>query len=78
VLPNPSSNYFILNIAGISDNKKASLKVTDLIGRIVEYKDNIQNNSTLKIGHNYQPGIYIIEFIHGTARKQFKIIKAGN
>jgi uncharacterized repeat protein (TIGR01451 family) len=78
VLPNPSSNYFILIIAGISDNKKASLKVTDLIGRIVEYKDNIQNNSTLKIGHNYQPGMYIIEFIHGTARKQFKIIKSGN
>jgi hypothetical protein len=76
-MPNPSSNYFIISIEGITGRQKASLKVTDLLGRVIEHKENIQNNINLKIGNNYQPGIYIVEFIQGTTRKQFKLIKSG-
>ncbi len=76
-MPNPSTNYFTIKIEGLSDGEKTSLKVTDLLGRLMEKKESINNNSILTIGHNYQPGIYIVEIYQGLMRKQFKLIKSS-
>jgi hypothetical protein len=77
-MPNPSVNYFTISIKGGNALEKMKLKVTDVLGRSIEKKDNIQTNSTIKIGNGYFPGVYIVEIIQGINRKQIKLIKAGN
>ncbi len=77
-MPNPFTNYFTISINGGNVSEKLSVRVTDILGRTIERKDNLQTNSTLKIGNNYRPGVYIIEVIQGTEHKQLKLIKAGN
>jgi hypothetical protein len=77
-LPNPSANYFTIVIKGGNASEKLSVRVIDILGRRIERKDNLQTNSTLRIGNNYYPGVYIVEVIQGTNHKQIKLIKAGN
>ncbi len=77
-MPNPSMNYFTVSIKGGSTFEKLKLIVTDLSGRIIEQKDNLQTNSSFKIGSNYYSGVYIVEIIQGAAHKQIKLVKAGN
>jgi hypothetical protein len=76
--PNPSSNYFTLKIAGGNMSGKLSVRVTDVVGRTMERRENLQPNTILTIGHNYLPGIYFVQVIQGTSRKQIKLVKAGN
>jgi hypothetical protein len=77
-MPNPSVNYFTISIKGGNALEKMNLKVTDVLGRSIEQKDNIQTNSTVKIGNGYFRGVYIVEIIQGTTRKQIKLIKIIN
>ncbi|RYZ27580.1 MAG: T9SS type A sorting domain-containing protein, partial [Chitinophagaceae bacterium] len=75
--PNPSANHFVLKIEG-AENKGLTLKVTDILGRVIEQKNNLQANRTLQIGTDYRPGVYFVELIQGTERKQIKLVKAAN
>jgi hypothetical protein len=77
-MPNPSSQYFTIGIKGGNTLEKLKLRVTDILGRTMEQRENIQTNSTLTLGHNYRPGVYIAEIIQGTEHKLLKLIKAGN
>ena len=72
--PNPSSDYFKLTFNGNSANKY-SIKVTDILGRAVEVKNNVSTNGLLIIGEKYQPGVYVIEVRQGMERKTLKLIK---
>jgi hypothetical protein len=74
-MPNPSSNYFKLSIDGGEISKKVSLRVTDVLGRVVDQKINLQTHSIIEIGSNYRPGTYIAEVIQGSVRKQIKLVK---
>jgi|GEM_PF-824159 len=75
-VPNPSANYFTINIEGGDVSKKISLRIVDIMGRIVEQKNNLTSH-TIKIGENYRPGIYIAEVIQGENRKQIKLVKSS-
>jgi len=75
--PNPSANHFVLKIEG-AENKALTLKVTDILGRVIEQKNNIQANRTLQIGTDYRPGVYFVELTQGTERRQIKLVKAAN
>ena len=75
--PNPSATDFVLSIQG-AETGKVSLKVTDMLGRVIEQKINLAANQTLRIGADYRPGIYLAELVQGLERKQVKLIKAGN
>ena len=74
-MPNPSAHYFTVAIEGGSVSEKIFLQVTDMLGRVVEQKTNLQTNSTIQIGTNYRPGTYIAEVIQGSVRKQIKLVK---
>ena len=74
-MPNPSGNYFMLQIKGAAGEGKISLRVTDILGRVVEQRDNVQAGSTIKIGSVYRKGIYIAELLQGTNREQVKLVK---
>ena len=75
VLPNPSQSYFTIIVKGDNLNEKVLMQVTDLSGRIVEERKNINTNSTINIGNRYGKGIYFARFSQGSKHIQLKLIK---
>jgi hypothetical protein len=74
--PNPSSYHFTLVIKSNS-KETLSLRVADAIGRTIERKAGIAQNSTLQLGHVYRPGMYIIEVVQGNERRLLKLVKGS-
>lgn len=72
--PNPSKNGFSIQIDGAS-SEKATVKVTDLSGRLIEQRTNVAANQIIKIGDNYKAGMYYVEVIQGASRQQVKLVK---
>jgi hypothetical protein len=63
-----------------SDNAKdkINVRVIDLFGRTVEVINGVAPGQTIKIGAVYRPGIYYLEMIQGTNRKQIKLLKQSD
>jgi hypothetical protein len=74
VLPNPSSGRFVLQLTGNSSSA-VSLRITDLLGRVVESRTGLQAGQSVQVGASYRPGVYIAEIIQGTTVRQVKLIK---
>jgi hypothetical protein len=64
VLPNPASTYFNLNTKS-NVNGLVHLRVTNILGILVEQRNNIAANSSIAIGHQYRSGVYYIQVIQG-------------
>jgi hypothetical protein len=73
VLPNPSKNYFTLTIR-TSDISPISVRVMDVLGRVVEAWTNVQNGNLI-FGNDLSAGVYLTEIIQGTNRKVIKLVK---
>lgn len=74
VLPNPSSHYFTLKITA-PQQQAVQLRITDVSGRAVESRNNLNANSTVQVGHQLNPGIYYAELVQGRVRKVVQLIK---
>lgn len=74
VSPNPSAAYFTL-IIDASYSDRMSLRVTDILGRVLEVKDNVRPHQSYRIGNNYRPGIYFIEVTDGKEKQVIKVVK---
>jgi hypothetical protein len=74
-LSNPSSGYFILNLKGGDLLQRVHLRVVDTYGRLIERKDNLTGNQTLRIGALYHPGIYFAEVQQGKQKTVIKLVK---
>lgn len=72
--PNPSSQQFTLQITS-SNKEVVSVNVYDIFGRMVQRLSNIGTNTSLKLGSNYKPGVYIVEIQQGEVKKLFRLIK---
>ncbi|MEO6230506.1 MAG: T9SS type A sorting domain-containing protein, partial [Ferruginibacter sp.] len=72
--PNPSSNYFTVNISS-KNNQLVNVIVTDAAGRIVERKQNITANSTIQIGNRLPAGLYFVEVLQGAEKQRLKLVK---
>ena len=75
--PNPSGNRFVINVSSVNSAAKISLQVYDMQGRLIEEK-NIPANSNISLGHQYIPGMYIVNARQGNEQTQIKLIKTGN
>jgi hypothetical protein len=74
VLPNPSPNRFTLNLSGGS-NEPIQLRVTDVLGRVVEARKLPAGAQTVQVGDAWINGNYILEIIQGTERKTMQLVK---
>jgi hypothetical protein len=74
VLPNPSPNRFTLNLSG-GNNEPIQLRVTDILGRVVEARKLPAGAQTVQVGESWQNGTYILEIIQGTERKTLQLVK---
>jgi hypothetical protein len=72
--PNPSSNEFTLSVVG-SDQKPATLRVTDMLGRIVEARSGIRTGAVQRIGAAWRPGIYFAEIVQGNNKRTIRLVK---
>ncbi|MBL0183038.1 MAG: T9SS type A sorting domain-containing protein [Chitinophagaceae bacterium] len=72
VLPNPSSNYFTLQVQ--SDLKEhVEIRVTDLQGRRVY--NTRGNAASFRFGETFVKGIYLVEVVQGDQKRVLKLIK---
>ncbi|MGN6341913.1 MAG: beta strand repeat-containing protein [Ginsengibacter sp.] len=76
VMPNPTSYYFTLILKSLG-KENVKLTVTDITGRVVEQRTSVLANSSLQLGSQYHPGIYIAEFMQGNDRITLRLIKEG-
>jgi hypothetical protein len=75
VYPNPSRNYFTINIETANNTNKISVRLIDVTGRVMEVKNNLSGNQTFRIGNNVKAGLYVAEIIQGNETKQIKLLK---
>jgi hypothetical protein len=73
-LPNPSGNYFRLSWQGVDNAGAASVKVTDMMGRVVEQRKAVAVRNII-IGQQYQKGVYFVELRQGEQVVTLKLIK---
>ena len=72
--PNPSRIYFTLIVKG-KNNEPVTLRVSDVLGRLVEVRTGLPANGTLSLGTSYRPGVYIAEVLQGKEKVMLKLIK---
>jgi len=60
VLPNPSTSRFRFTISS-SINSPATIRIVDLMGRLVEMRSNLAPNQTVQMGGSLRKGQYIVE-----------------
>jgi hypothetical protein len=72
--PNPSPSDFIVTVNSTTKDQ-ITLRVFDLLGRVIEVKNNIAAGSAIRLGSKYQAGYYVIEVIQANKRRRVKTIK---
>ena len=75
VYPNPSTNYFTLNIQTGNNKEKISVRLIDVAGRVMETRNNLSGSQVVRIGNNLIAGFYIAEIRQGNSTRQIKLLK---
>lgn len=75
VFPNPAVSSFSVQVKSANRSDRISIRVLDLYGRVVETIPNTATGQTYHIGEAYRPGIYFVEVIQGSERRQVKVLK---
>jgi PKD repeat protein len=73
--PNPSSKYFLINIASDDAKTPVTVRIMTGTGKVVEVDRNIAPGSTIQVGDNFKPGTYFFEAVQGGNRKVMQLIK---
>ncbi len=73
VMNNPTQNFFTLQVDA-SMRGKMMIKITDVYGRLIETKANIQTG-TVSFGNNYNCGVYFAEIVIDKKHRVLKLIK---
>ena len=73
VIPNPTNNYFNVQIESGS-NATIELSLLDISGRLIT-KWNTLKDKTIRFGDQLKPGVYIINVTQGQQQQIIKVIK---
>jgi len=73
-MPNPSNNYFNLNIQSNNSVLKAHLIIFNTYGKVVEEREVVPG-STVQIGNNYNSGIYFAQLSQGGEVSEITLVK---
>ena len=75
VMNNPTMTSFRLKLESNDINTKFTLKVIDVVGRIIEIKEQLYAGQVIELGGGYFKGSYFAEVTQGRQRKVIKLIK---
>jgi hypothetical protein len=73
--PNPTTSQFNVKLQSSNTVDPISIVVYSVNGKVVEQKQKLSAGQTIQLGALYRPGIYILDVIQGTQRKQLKLVK---
>jgi hypothetical protein len=74
VSPNPTAYSFRIAIGG-GTKEPVKMRLTDLFGRLVDERRELQTNSIIEIGQKLRTGVYMAEFYQGEERVVVKLVK---
>jgi len=74
IIPNPSNSYFNL-VINTNDASPVSVRIMDVLGRVVEMKNNMAVSEKYTFGNRLKPGVYLAEIIQGKNRKIIRLVK---
>lgn len=77
VSPNPSPNQFQVKIQGGQPGVPVSIKVVNVLGKVIEQRQGLLPGQTITLGQNYRNGIYFIEAVQSQRRAFATLIKLG-
>ena len=72
--PNPAYTNFHLQFKS-SNDATVSVKITDVLGRMVSVMPNVITNKIYEAGGNLKPGVYIVQATQGNNQVTIKIVK---
>jgi hypothetical protein len=75
IAPNPSKSSFILNINSDDATSRIYLTISDLQGRVLETKSNLNPKQAVTVGNNLRPGTYIVKVQQGDSSTEERLIK---
>ncbi len=75
VSPNPSQEQFTLLVKSSNLTDKIDIRISDVMGKVLETFSNIQAGDAVQLGSKYRAGVYIAEITQGSNRKSYKLIK---
>jgi len=73
--PNPTINSFLITIKGGNPMDPVTMKVYNILGRLVEQKQNLQTGQSFRIGQDYKLGLYLVEFSQGRDKEILLLLK---
>lgn len=74
VRPNPSTQHFTLSIK-TNDYHPVTVRIVDILGRVVSAWSNISSNSTLSFGDKFLPGVYFVQATQANQVVTLKLVK---
>jgi hypothetical protein len=74
VYPNPFSDKFRLRISS-EETQNLTVKIFDLLGQVIEEKDDVPYNAELYIGNDLSKGVYLLEVTQGDNTQVIRIVK---
>jgi hypothetical protein len=74
-IPNPSNSAFALRIAGSGSHGMVTVKVTDMLGRLIETRTGIAADQVIRLGENYKPGFYMAAVSQGEETISVRLLK---
>lgn len=73
--PNPTTYSFNIIVHSSNRTEKITVRVVDVLGRVIENRNLITAGKTFTLGESYSAGVYLVEVIQGNDRKTVKLIK---
>lgn len=73
--PNPSTDYFNVQVQSDNARTKITLRVLDLNGNPIEVFTNLSAQQVVRFGGTYATGVYVVEMVQGKVRTSHKLVK---
>jgi uncharacterized delta-60 repeat protein len=73
--PNAFTNF--INLQWCGSDKPVSITITDLMGRLVEKRNDLAPCGTIITGHHYRSGVYYAVIVQGAKKIVLKLMKTN-
>ena len=73
--PNPTITDFQLTIVRGNPTQPVSIKVYNILGAVIEQRQNLQVGQVFRIGQNYWPGLYLVECTQALDKDALLLLK---
>jgi hypothetical protein len=74
-LTNPGRSTFAFDIRSDVNSQPVTIRIVDILGRVVETRRNLQPNQIVHMGESLRRGIYIVELRQGDEVRYVRILK---